>query len=82
MRSDPVDTACPTTRYRPGVARPARRKATRGNDTDKNRFTVTSDWPAPIPATGGEAAVIETYLSHLLDDLLTRCAPGSRSGRA
>lgn len=78
MRSDPASTTRPTIRYRPGVARPVRGKTTRGNETDKIGFTVTSDWPDPVPATGGEAAVIETFLSHLLDDLLARCASGPR----
>ncbi|MEP9374459.1 hypothetical protein [Mesorhizobium sp. KR1-2] len=76
MHSDPATTTRPTIRYRPGVPRPARRKVTRSNETDKARFTVTSDWPDPMPATGGEAGVIETFLSHLLDDLLARCASG------
>lgn len=82
MHSDPAGTTRPTIRYRPGVPRPSRRKAKCGNETDKSLFTVTSDWPDPVPATGGEAAVVETFLSHLLDDLLARCPSGPRSGHS
>lgn len=73
MHSDPATTTRPAIRYRPGVAKPARRKETRGNGADKARFTVTSDWPDPVPATGTEVAVIESFLSHSLHDLLSRC---------
>lgn len=82
MRSDLVTTTRPTIRYRPGVARPALRNATRGNETDKARFTVTSDWPDPMPATGAEVAVIESFLSHMLNDLLGRCVSASRDRRS
>lgn len=73
MSSEPATTTRPTIRYRPGVARPVRRKATLGNRTDKARYTVTSDWPDPVPTTGGEVAVIESFLSQMLEDLLSRC---------
>ncbi|CUW92118.1 MULTISPECIES: hypothetical protein [Rhizobium/Agrobacterium group] len=76
MRSDPATTTPPTIRYRPGVARPVRRKATLGNRTDKARFTVTSDWPDPVPATGGEAAVIESFLSEAVSHLLAGIGRG------
>ncbi len=76
MRSDPATTTRPTIRYRPGVARPVRRKATRGNETDKARFTVTSDWPDPMPATGAEVAVIESFLSEAVTHLLAGIGRG------
>lgn len=76
MRSEPATTTRPTIRYRPGVARPVRRNATRGNQTDKARFTVIDDWPDPMPATGGEAAVIETFLSEAVSHLLAGIGRG------
>lgn len=82
MRSDPATTTRPTIRYRPGVARSVRRKATRGNETDKARFPVTSDWPDPTPATGAEVAVIESFMFHMLNDLLARCVSASRDRRS
>ncbi|MFN6985239.1 MAG: hypothetical protein ACK4OI_10385 [Rhizobium oryzihabitans] len=76
MRSEPATTTRPTIRYRSGVARPVRRKATRGDQTDKARFTVTSDWSDPVPATGGEVAVIETFLSEAVSHLLAGTGRG------
>lgn len=76
MRADPATTTCPTIRYRPGVARPVRRKATRSNQTDKARFTIISDWPDPVPAMGGEVAVIETFLSEAVSHLLAGIGRG------
>lgn len=76
MRSEPATTTRPTIRYRPGVARPARRKALHGNPTDKARFTVTSDWPDPVPATGGEVTVIEFFLSEAVSHLLAGIGRG------
>lgn len=76
MRSDAAAMTRPTIRCRPGVARPVREKATRGGRTDKARFTVTSDWPDPLPATGGEVAVIETFLSEAASHLLTGIGRG------
>jgi hypothetical protein len=76
MRCDPATTTRPTVRYRPGVARPVRQKATRGNWTDKARFTVTSDWPDSVPATGTEVAVIESFLSEAVTHLLAGIGRG------
>lgn len=76
MRSDRTGATRPTIRYRPGVLKPVYRKATRGNETDKVRFTVTSDWPDPVPATGGEVAVLETFLSEAVSDLLAGIGRG------
>ena len=76
MRSDPATTTRPAIRYRSGVARPVRRKDPRGNETDKARFTVISDWSDPMPATGGEVAVIEGFLSEAITHLLTRIGRG------
>ncbi len=76
MRSEPATTTRSTIRYRPGVKRPVRRKATRGNQTDKARFNVTSDWPDPVPATGGKGAVIETFLSEAVSHLLAGIGRG------
>ena len=76
MRCDPATTTRPTIRYRPGVARPVHRKATRGNKTDKALFTVTSDWPDPTPATGAEVAVTESFLSEAVSQLLAGIGRG------
>lgn len=80
MRSDPVPSIRPTVRYRPGVARPAPRRPVSDITADKARFTVVSDWPDPVPVMDGEAAVIETYLSSLVDELLARC-PSAPTGK-
>lgn len=72
MRSDAVPSIRPTVRYRPGVARPARIRPVSDITADKARFTVVGDWPDPVPVMDGEAAVIETYLSRFVDELLAR----------
>ena len=77
MRSDLVTTTFPETSSKLGLAKPMRPKTTHGNGTDRGGFTIASNWPDSVPATAGEVAVIETFLSDVLDDLLSRCAPGS-----
>ncbi|WBT05676.1 hypothetical protein PFY01_13275 [Brevundimonas vesicularis] len=38
---------------------------------DLSTWTVTDDWPDPVPVTEAEIAVFETWFGDLFDDLLT-----------
>lgn len=74
MSSDLRKPPRPAIRYRPGVPKPAR--PTTGAQRDSARqfadtFIVQDNWPALIPVTAAEIAVIETYFPTLLDELAT-----------
>lgn len=68
----------PKLQYRPGFARKKAKLAAARLDP-ANDPVIGDLWPAWVPVSRQELAVIETYLGPLLDDLLD--AP-CRAGRA
>jgi|GEM_PF-4727424 len=79
MCSEAARKERPVIRYRPGVAKPVRPETARRRRPSRQRDTVIrcdvlSDWPEKIPVITAEVTVIETYLSGMLDELLSQCS--------
>lgn len=63
----------PTIRYRPGTRRPMtapKGQATGSKHHSGDVFSIVDDWPALVPVTAAEIAVIETYFPTILDDFV------------
>jgi hypothetical protein len=41
---------------------------------DLSTWTVTDDWPDPVPVTSDEVALFERWFGDLFDELLRDCA--------
>ena len=54
-------------------ARPPTRRAGRPAAEDTTTWTVTDDWPDPVPVTLDEAALFERWFGDLFDELFKDC---------